>query len=102
MQKIRMRILFYLVLSVLCCRKEKSAFSEGVVNSDTGAAVEETQEVSEEVPLNYWEMTPKLTSMRIEEAVSGMDMALLTEDDKTLIKDRLLGKLIHIPGRGTD
>jgi hypothetical protein len=102
MRKIKIGIFLYFAIGVLCCRKEKGAFSEGAVNSDTGAVVEEIQEVSEEVPLNYWEMPPKLTSIRIEEAVSGINMALLTEDDETLIKDRLLGKLVHIPGRGTD
>lgn len=98
MKRIKIGILFfYLAASFLCCAKEKDDSAEEAGIPGAEAPVEEIQVASgEEMTLPYWEMVPKLTSITVKEAVSGIDMASLTEDDESVIKDRLLGKLVYL------
>jgi hypothetical protein len=104
MKRMKVGILFfYLAASVLCCAKEKNGSAGDAENTDAETSFEEIQAAGdEETPALYWKMPPKLTSMTVEEAVSGIDMSSLTEDGKNLIKDRLLGKLIDVHYRGNN
>jgi hypothetical protein len=104
MKRMKVGILFfYLAASVLCCVKEKNDPAVDAENTDAETSVEEIQAaVDEETPALYWRMPPALTSMTVEEAVSGIEMSSLAEDGKNLIKDRLLGKLIDVPYRGNN